>query len=76
MVKNNKVRGGRRGPRVLSELTPDKGVTGGLYIVAAYNVRFVEHTVALRVANGGHRKTVIDRDQDKPVEEGCRMSFH
>ncbi|POM64434.1 Hypothetical protein PHPALM_20037 [Phytophthora palmivora] len=67
MIKNNYVQGGRLGPRVLSELTPDKGVTDGLYIVAAYNVRFVGHAVALGVANEGQLKTVIERGQVKRV---------
>ncbi|EGZ12583.1 hypothetical protein PHYSODRAFT_515198 [Phytophthora sojae] len=75
MIKNNYVQGGRRGPRVLSELTPDKGVTDGLYIVAAYNVRFVGHAVVLHVADGGQRKTIIDKGKEKPVEECRWMNF-
>ncbi|EGZ21617.1 hypothetical protein PHYSODRAFT_329546 [Phytophthora sojae] len=72
---NNYVQGERRGPRVLSELTPDKGVTDGLYIVAAYNVRFVGHAVVLRVADGGQCKTIIDKGKEKPVEECRWMNF-
>ncbi|POM69497.1 Hypothetical protein PHPALM_14210 [Phytophthora palmivora] len=55
--------------------TQDKGVTDGLYIVAACNVRFVGHAVVLRVANGGQHKTVIDKCQKKPVGECPWMIF-
>ncbi|EGZ21336.1 hypothetical protein PHYSODRAFT_493389, partial [Phytophthora sojae] len=75
MIKNSYVQGGRRRPRALSELTLDKGVTDGLFVVAAYNVRFVGHAVVLRVTYGYQRKTISDKSKEKSGDECSWMIF-
>lgn len=76
MIKNNFVQGGRRGSRVLRELTVEQGVVDGLYIVGAYNRNFAGHAVMIRVEDGGQRKTMIDKGNEMAVEVCTWINFY